>query len=265
MSTHEWAISALIVWHLVAVFTGALLDPESEHAQVAWSNGRADDDWVSGLVAPVANQLPALIEPVNDTLWTVTSPLRALTAPYRRAGALRQQWQMFTNPPRHRRYLRARYYWRGGEGRTWSTTELLFPVDGEGHARVLASFPNRFRNKAASNSLDGFFRDRREGLDRYSDALTPFLTRAERRFAQTLSPDSTLVRSELWYGSAPTPPPGHRPPADEVLAHEAAIAGYRSPATPVEVGRRRPSALDAVEREADIIWELFLIHPPASS
>ena len=93
-------------------------------------------------------------------------------------------------------------------GRIRVFRELVLPGQRENRARLV----HMFRDKAIINSLEALAVNRLETHDaaRSSD-LDPVGAYFGNRFKTAyLAPDETVMRTEVWFGAAPMPPPGRR-------------------------------------------------------
>ena len=260
MSGYQRTVSLLLILHLVSLGVHSLAPPEDvTHAPNDLDRSR---DRLSRLVTPFADTALAIVESVNRTLWHTTTPVRAVTSPYLEASALYQRWEMFAVPALSYQYLRTRYYWRASHNRDTdaqrlTATELVFPVDREDEIRLLAAFPNSFRNKAGANVVKMLQDGRGEGPEVYSAQLRSFLAFFSECFERGhLQRSDALFRAELWYGTAAIAEPGHRPSSEQSTAHLDTMRAYYDGPRPQVFSRRRYPRVGTVEHEADIVWEL---------
>jgi hypothetical protein len=184
-----------------------------------------------------------------------------------------QNWKMFSNPPQVHQYLRVRYYiGRGKDGTVspaWTATELVLPAHPENGLRLVRGYRDAFRDKAMTVALQRFHSKRADALVRSDitsrelpDDIAPIGRYFARRFAnRTLQADERILRTEIWYGVAPMPPPGatlNRTATDARLSvlreyYEAPVQGH--------FGRPVYPRYHSVEQEADIQWFLEYFEP----
>lgn len=263
MSRSQWMVSLFLVWHLGSLGVSSFAPPED--VLVTSTGRRVAHDWLSRVVTPLADAAAASVEPLNLFLWRATMPLRAVASPYIHGAGLHQRWQMFVAPARELIYLRARYYWQpasepASSGEVLTTTRIVFPVDREDEPKLLASFRNRYRNKATTNIMEDFYDVQWKGLEDDSRPLEPVLAFHTRRFqSEDVSAERRVLRAELWYGAAPIAEPGQRVAEDQSTAHLGALRRYYADPRPEVVLRRAYPRRWVVEREADIVWTLVHI------
>jgi hypothetical protein len=168
---------------------------------------------------------------------------------------------MFSNPGTDDRYMRVDYYYAGAGSASdvMVVRELVFPADDETGVR----FIHRFRDKAIFNAAEAYFlrRDRIETRESPSsdarEALLPVAQHFTRQFRLShLTEGSRMIRTEIWYGSAPIPFPGKEPPDRDLLMRLTALDRYRDATVPPQRGALAPPAIGATQREADITWML---------
>lgn len=260
MPRYQWIISLFVVWHLVSLGVSSIASPaDLDRYQ---TDAGLTYDGVSRRLRPTTDVAASVLNPVSRALWWASTPARFLTAPYSQAVSLRQRWRMFVRPTRHLTYLRLRYYWQNPDdsvpGQTLTTDELVFPRDREDKVRLVASYRNRFHNKAVSNALAEFLDDRRNGLAAYSRHLKPLSGHFRDRFERGhLASNASVFRAELWYGVVPIPPPGQRVPVATATRHREAVASYYGQIAPRAVPGNSYPARESVERQVDITWSLI--------
>jgi hypothetical protein len=117
-----------------------------------------------------------------------------------------------------------------------------------------------YRDKAVVNAQMAFSLARTKQTGQTpAVAISPLVGFFRRRFAISLAPDDIIVRTELWYGSAPMPPRGERLPDETLQARLAVLHGYYDGPVPVILGSQDFPTVGIEEREADIVWRLEFI------
>jgi hypothetical protein len=194
-------------------------------------------------------------------LYDATAPMRALARPFARAG-LRQRWDMFAHPQTHDHYVRLGYHIVSPNlsGRR-IVLELVFPADREDRVRVL----HAYQDKAVVMAFEAFFSARalKMGDAAANEKLLPLARYFTRRFGQTfLANNEQIVRTDVWYGSAPIPP-ASSPRGDPEVADRLEILRhyYDGPVSAI-TRSPEPPPLSSQEREADIEWGLASIDEP---
>jgi hypothetical protein len=257
----RYAIPAFVVWHLLAIIEGAI-PPPTQYVYPPRSFPSPAGALVDS-VTPLLDRLSAGVVPVVSVLKQSTAPIRPLARRYRRLGGLGQTWNMFSNPTRVDRYVRARYYIQMPQGRSWTATELISPAHREDRVRLFQSFRDSYRDKALNIAFRNFHEDRKEDAVRpdtrsteLPNDLAPIVRYFSRRFSRNLAGGERIVRVEVWYGTASTPPPGR--PIDEarLRARLAVLQNYYD--GPIEQRVRVPliPPYHGGETEADIRWVL---------
>ena len=270
-------ISIFLLFHLMALAVSAIPDPKE--LRLAEGVRESPDDAVSARVTPVLDSAARSLDDFASRAWQLTTSVRPLARRYVVRLGLEQNWSMFGNPPRGTEYLRFRYYSASGQHQPGApltvTTELVFPVAPEKESQIFSAYWYAHRDKAISNALIGYFRDRLDratagqplptteaGLDPWvGKRFVPVASFFADRFAHTRLPaGERLVKSEAWYGLAASPPRGDLPLFPESRAR--AIERYHRgiPAESVDESALRP--VDSIEREADIVWLLVYIQTP---
>jgi hypothetical protein len=268
MSRSRIAISLLIVCHLTAITLGALPDPAK--IDTAPAGDRTMPDVFSTALTPRLNAITRHAAAVLSDLWMLTDRLRKPTNLYLSATGLFQPWSMFFQPPTEDRYLRLRYYVGTSSHLTLATTELVLPAHREDRIRLLASFRDSYIDKACEIALVRFFEQfdtKLIRLDARSTELPQDLAPVARYFAkryqqQRLLPAEHIVRTEIWQGAAPIPPPGQTLSPEIIDARRAVLERYYS--GPIEEGPRKlpNQSYHTGEREADIQWVLIYFEEP---
>jgi hypothetical protein len=208
------------------------------------------------MLGPPLDAVVRWVARIEPTLFALAGPLQTLTKPYIRAG-LSQKWNMFSNPDIEAQYVRLAYYVRSrSSSRPRIVKELVFPADPEDGVRVL----HDYRDKAVVNAQMAFSLARtKQSGQTPALAISPLVGFFRRRFAASLAPDDTIVRTELWYGSAPMPPRGERLADETLQARLAVLHSYYDGPVPVILGSQDFPTVGIEEREADIVWRLEFI------
>ncbi|MGQ0736394.1 MAG: hypothetical protein ACT4QD_22415 [Acidobacteriota bacterium] len=270
MSRTRWVASVLIVYHVTTLLVTATPRPEwlnpprvraprstDVHQHLTFALDRAGRALVNALAR------------VHEMLH----PLRLATAPYAFLGIGRQQWSMFTLPFTDDLYLRIDHYATDDSlpGSQRLFRGLLLPADHEEELKLL----HAPRDKAVMTTVE-IALDRTAGRDQVAD--TPFESdeyraRAVRMFAPLarysreearplLAGHARVVRSEVWWGTAPIPPRGQWISEDVLAARLAAIAPYRDALREMPITASVSTRLGATRREADLTWTLLYIDEP---
>jgi hypothetical protein len=276
MSRTFHVVPLLLTAHLGALAVSAIPDPEALRG-AAGTRGSVDDA-VSRRIRPTLDTAAAALVSGANVLWHITTPVRPLARSYARILGLNQNWKMFSNPSKGSQFLRFRHF----VAETTSTagveeqvfTELVFPAAPNRTVRGLGAYWQAHRDKAASNAIEAYYRQRnrrraagtpepREGdtdLDAaLSRSFVPLARYYQRRFAATLGGGHKLVRTEAWFGWASSPHRGER----RMAASERDAALSRYVGGPVAEGfGTRAQPLDSMETEADIRWTLLHVLQP---
>ena len=273
MSPSRWAVSCFIVWHVVSLSVRALPPPDLL-PEVKGASDRPGHD--SPAAARVLDAVAAWLRPVVLSVVDLTAPVSRLPDTYLRGIGFAQQWRMFSLPPVVYQYVRLRYYVGQHERPAaasspadWMASELVVPAHREDRVRLVRSYRDSSRDKALMVALENFHRAR-ESLtvrsDMRSSELPDFVAPVTRYFARRFERDHLLsteriVRTELWYGFAPIPPPGSATDASR-QARQAVLSKYY--AGPVEFRGAIPAYPHylAHEQEGDIIWTLDYYEEP---
>jgi hypothetical protein len=264
MSRGHAITSAFIAVHLAAITLGAIPPPDALPSLKAPLSHRPTP--LSQTLIPVLDGVVHAFDRVHRALWPVVRPLNNVTAVYLSGVGLSQRWGMFSIPPKTDEYVRLRYYVASGSDRvaSWTSTELLLPAHPEDRVRLVQSYRDSFRDKAFDVML-GEFREHREvkgfGPDTRSDDLPddlqPFARYFTRRFAtRYLLPTERVVRTEVWKGTAPNPPPGATPVTGTPAARLENLSAYFG--SPLDDRTPNPPLppYHAIDRELDISWVL---------
>jgi hypothetical protein len=263
----KYLIPAFVIWHLVAIIEGAV--PPATQFTFPERQSLSASGMLVERVTPVLDGLSAAIVPVVRSVRWVTSPIRPITRRYRALTGLGQSWNMFSNPSRNDRYVRVRYHIQSPQGRRWTATELISPANREDRMRWFQSFRDSYRDKDLNISLTNFYNHRKADSIRpdtrpseLPNDLAPIAHYFERRFRRGLSSTERIVRVEVWYGLAPTPPPGQSTEEDRLAQRRAVLQDYYE--GPIEQRVRTPPLppYHGVETEADIRWILEYYEEP---
>lgn len=274
MPSKRWAVSAFIVWHLVAILVGALGTPAE--GRPAPASDAPPADALSAALSPVFDRVARSATVIPAGLELVARPVRRAINTYLQLIALGQNWRMFSVPPKVHQYLRVRYYIGPREttdiaGATWTATELIMPAHREDEVRWLRSYRDSFTDKALAVALQKFqiARDEDEALiapDTRSadlpDDLAPVARYYARRFVRVaLQPEERLIRTEVWYGSAPIPAPGSISDRTATDARWEVLRKYYEGPVEDHFGRPVVPGYYTAEKEADIVWILEYFEP----
>ena len=240
MSRERLALSFLIAFHIVALAVNAIPSPTPADDG---AEARPPNDPIAALLTPAVDRLASWFAIAESYAFDASRPIRLLTRPYVDAG-LRQQWDMFGRPQTTNQYVRLVYYVASSEQPGVHTIrELIFPADPEGSVRVR----HAFRDKAVLNAI--------EGSSVGPNDLASLTRYFRRRYARShLPPDALIVRTELWYGTAPMAHRGERLAEQVARARRRVLAGYDMSA-PTMAAASVPQISDS-EHEADIVWTL---------
>lgn len=253
MSSERWLLSVLIFVHLAAISASSLPDPR-ELMLAPSGEALPPHDAIARTVTPALDTAVAVLTPIEAQAFKLTAPIRTLTRTYIQAG-LRQKWNMFANPVAADQYVRVGYYVETASqpGRIRIFHELVMPGQREDQPR----FVHLFRDKAILNALESLSVDRIEhpNAGHYSE-LNPVAEYFARRFkAVYLAADETVLRTEVWFGIAPSPAVGHRLTDAQLQNRWSVLQRYRE--GPVDVPAPvRPWELSALQSESDIVWRL---------
>jgi len=270
-------ISIFLLFHLMALAVSTIPDPKE--LRLAEGVRESPDDAVSAGVTPVLDSAARSLDDFASRAWQLTTRVRPLARRYVVRLGLEQNWSMFANPPRGSEYLRFRYYSASAQHQPGApltvTTELVFPVAPETESHLFGAYWQAHRDKAISNALVGYFRERLDraaagqplpaaeaGLDPWvGKRFVPVAQFFADRYAHTRLPaGERLVKSEAWYGLAASPPRGDAPLFPESRARSIERYYRGSPAKSVDESALR--LIDSMEHEADIMWLLVYIQAP---
>jgi hypothetical protein len=285
MSASERAVSAFLIFHLIAIVTTAVARPPEE--RVRSDAPTVSHGALSRAVTPILNAVAAQERRAADWLWQTSGPLRVVTTTYTQAFGLGQKWSMFSNVPPYGEYLRLTFVIErareDGAPRTRVVHQLVYPAWRLDQFRGVEGFRASYRNKTIEQVLLTFVRSTRDewpgprGSQRFirtedapagSDRL-PFslaaLTRAYRNQYREryLKAGEKIVRTEVWRGEAADRPAGE--PGDErtLEIREATLDQFlEGPVTCHMCSAERPEP-GSSGKEADILWVLYYVERSA--
>lgn len=260
MSEFRRLASILILFHVTAVAVATIPAPGEVNAIDPARRTDASDP-IAVRLAPALDRAAVVVFAIQRTLHGVLRPVRRVTQLYA-GGAVHQRWRMFANPPTDDRFIRLDYYVETSPeaGSLRVSSEVVLPVGPEESLRY-------FRGKAIRNALDTYLRkeyshlgialERGEQPDpRLFMELVPLVSYFAARYADRhLTPPARIVRTELWYGSAPIPPPGQRSSETALAERQKQLTAYEQ-RPPRTASRLVLKARGAVEQEAGIRWRL---------
>jgi hypothetical protein len=239
-------ISACIAFHLVALAVNSLPDlrqwPPIQPSRV-----------------PVLDGLAAYLQALAATMARIVAPLRPLTEPYITIG-LEQKWDMFSNPLPTDQYVRVdQYVVSSGSPRVRVFEELAAPAQREDQPR----FVHKFRDKAVLVVRDEFLAAARDaklaGPPRDVRPLAKYFRDRFRR--DYLNADEDVVRTEVWLGEAPIPPPGQRLSDGQLEKRLAVLQRYWDGPSERPTSTFVPP-VGAAQQEGDIVWKLEYAERP---
>jgi hypothetical protein len=259
MTDYRWALSILIVFHLVALLLASLPDPDELNP--VQPRASMDNHGITPVVTSALDRSAAWLRSIEPALVNATKPLRALTEPYISVG-LRQKWNMFANPMTVDQYVRVDEYVESLAAPLSIRVfrELALPAQREDRVRLV----HKFRDKAVLNALEAFSvaRARGEKSEPLPGDLQPLSKYFRNRFQhEFLDGEERVVRTDVWFGQVAIPPPGQRLTTEQRRSRVAALAAYwDGPAEAVRVPiAPRPGAL---QREDAIVWRLEYVEEP---
>jgi len=258
MSAWRLALSALIVYHLAALSIDAI-PPPSSLIRVG-SIRPPQTTVVARYVTPILDRVALFAARANRYLFAIVSAPRRLTNPYIEAG-LTQKWNMFSEPDTDDRYLRLAYVVSPGPSeKPIVVRALVFPAHREDAVRLL----HDYRDKAVMLVLREFAQDRTKHPDQTPtwSTFTPLVRYFRHRYEEEyLTRGRTVTRTEVWYGSAPMPPPGDRLDEQDVSTRLDVLRNYYDGPVPAIFTNGVSGSVGSQEREADIVWTLEHIEP----
>jgi hypothetical protein len=271
MSTVRWVLSLLIAYHLAALTAAAIPAPDA--LPFPSEIRHPSNDSIAAAVTPVLDGAARSLSRLEPILFQLSAPVRSLTRVYSEAGLGGQQWNMFSTPYTVDKYVRLDYYVvRDADPlRPRLLRELALPADDEARVRLL----HQFRDKVMLNTLDNYFKEVAAASASGGEPFEPEAARRLRglepivryfasRLVRTLRPGERLVRTELWNGEAPIPPPDQGWEREMRTVRLAALAPFRQGPAPVAASEvTRYQQRGAMEREADIRWLLVYVTPTA--
>jgi len=206
-------------------------------------------DSTTGSLATAARRLGSLLAPVRAAII------------YRYLGVLglAQPWKMFANVATANQYMVLRFLVAGaGTGAGRSETVLVFPAIRDDQVRLVRGYLDSGFDKAILNATRDFSEHiaERPRPPNQGDALPTDLVPLTRYYAKRfrksrLIPPERLAGVEVWWGTAPIPPPGER--ASPAIRLAALRRYYDAPVEGAWTNTEGPS-VQAVLHEADITW-----------
>jgi hypothetical protein len=265
MSPRQRLVSAFIVFHILAITVTAIPAPDAVVPE--YRSGQASLTFLGRTLGPVADATVAPLRAFQVAAWSATQTLRAIARPYILATRQFELWNMFSRPSRYDEYIALRYYVAApGSSLLRVQRELVSPAHGEGGTRLLNPPSDAFRDKAIALFIESYFdkaqreraRNRSELTERPQEILFPIVNAFARRFKATgISAGEALVRTELWRGTAPIPPPGQVSPTEALDERRRALEAFQSHVDVDFVPSDRVLPLGAVVHEADLTWVLM--------
>lgn len=264
MSRSHWVLSGLLILHLGAVALGAIPTP-STLRQIPPPR-HPTDDLLAAYLTPSVDRGAALVYRAASTVWRAMAPLSQFARLYLRSMGLGQQWAMFWEPPKQDEYVRLRYYvGRPNETRAaWTATELVFPEGRDDELRLVRAYWTKPRDKSVFSALDLFLRQRKPtalGADTDPNDLPADLRPVCRYFGRRfqdryLTTGERVLRTEVWFGTAPVSPRGVSEDPSILDARLDTLRRYYAGPIEDHVLDDAGSPLNAVERESDVTWVL---------
>ena len=258
MTGRHGLISAFIAFHLVALAVNSLPDLRE------WSPVRRspaiDFSTLSADVTPVLDRIAASLQVLEAAIVRIVAPLRPLTEPYITIW-LEQKWDMFSNPLPADQYVRVdQYVVASGSQRVRVFEQLAAPAQREDQPR----FVHKFRDKAVLVVRDEFLatRARDAGLVGPPRDVRPLARYFRDRFSREyLNSDEHVVRTEVWVGGAPIPPPGQRLTDGQREKRLAVLQRYWDGPSERTTNIFAPP-VGAAQQEGDIVWTLEYAERP---
>ena len=246
MSRYQWAASLLIVYHVSMLSALALPDrvkprvPSESYTPLA------------RLVAPILEHVAGWTASATSAGGAIAQPLRPLGWPYFRWG-MAQRWAMFSHPWTEDQYLRIDYTLVPDSPSDARPVfrQLVYPAQPEDRIRLA----HAFRDKAVTRTLELFWAALEKADDQGARAAIEALIRDQRRKLEIDLQSRTILRVDLWHGSATIPRPGEKTDVATTLARLSAVSRYRGGA--VVLDSERPASLYQRRREVDISWQLI--------
>jgi len=161
---------------------------------------------------------------------------------------------MFSNPVPADQYLRVdEYIASTGSNRPRVFQQLALPAQREDRVRLV----HKFRDKAVLNALETFLvtraKDPAAGIPK---DLEPVARYFREQFRQSyLHAGERVLRTDIWFGNAPIPPPGQRVGRSAADERHQALARYWDGPSEAFPADTAPEP-DALQHEADIVWKL---------
>jgi hypothetical protein len=272
MTVRRWALSAFFVWHIAATAVGAFGSASAVRPITA--SDRPPADALAAYLTPVFDRWAVSASSIPGAVERLSKPVRWAIDSYLLVTGLGQNWKMFSVPPRVHQYMRVRYFVgrpadTGDYQPQWTATELVMPAHREDVVRLLQSYRDSFRDKAMAIAHQNFVSGRKDVLlkpDTKSaelpDDLAPIARYFGRRFERrALRPGEQVVRTEVWFGTAPMRPPGSSTEDELVQARWEVLRTYYGGPVERHFGRPLIPTYRATEQEADIEWVLEYFEP----
>jgi hypothetical protein len=263
MSRSQRLISGFIIFHVLAITVAAIPAPDKTLPE--YRSSEVGLTYLGRALAPLADAIVAPLRAFHVDAWSATHTLRAVARPYILATRHYEKWNMFWRPSRYHEYIALTYYVAvPGSNLLRVHRELVSPAHGEGGTRLLNSPSDPFRDKAISLIIETYFdkvsRERARNpsapLEPPQEILFPIVNAFARRFNATgIAADEALVRTELWRGTAPIPPPGQVTAPAVLDERRRTLEGFQGRVDVVPTDRL-PRLGDGLQ-EADLTWILM--------
>ena len=245
--------SLAISFHLIAITIAAIPPPTRSPLT---HQPRLDGDPIAAILQVPLTSVATGLNSLQRVFWQWTSWIRPWSGTYVAAG-LRQNWNMFASVLSVQRFVRLDYYVRSPDhSQVQVFPYLILPSQDDDTPRL--TFDSL--DKAVRETLESFLATLRERPQRPqagAASLAPLLRLFTSRFAadREIARDD-ILRTEVWVGAAPIPPPGA--PADRLAAdRRQVLAEYRRGAPHVVTGPYPPP--DTTRQEADLTWQLVYL------
>jgi hypothetical protein len=276
MLTNRPILSIALAGHLAALTVSAI--PSPGELRSAAGTQESVDDSLSNRIRPVLDISAGVLTNIAERAWQITAPVRPALNRYSGTLGLPQTWNMFANPPTGSEYLRFRYYYYSSRESQAArplvvATELVFPVAPDTESHLIEAYWQGHRDKAVSNALIDYFRQRSNrvaaGLpppaagdpkfdELLKESFLPVVQYFRQQYADAhFDARDQLIRTEVWYGFAPSRSIGDPPLSPRARA--TALARYYN-APPARLASEPAfRSMDALEHEVDIQWMLIYI------
>ena len=254
-----WALSVLIAGHLVALTLAAIPAPATFPTPQASASAHTSVPVLSTLLDSLAHSVAVAV----TALHRVAAPVEQLTSLYVRAG-LSQSWIMFSDPFREDWYIRVDFIVsrRAGAGRAQVFRRLVLPAQDESGVRLTHAFVD----KAILRALDSYaamYPDldaspaSADVVGSPSGLAAVVRYERERFRAAQLDQGDTILRTEVWHGVAPIPPPGERLDEGRLRERLARLKTFQD----AEFDGDAPSdaPLGTMRQDAGVSWQLIYV------